>query len=175
MTATEETTKTASKPAIIESLRAFIAQRSGIEWANYSSGDYKTSRAAFMGDYRPILKHGRHARQLLRAVELRDSITAEDLIAASARAFSGRLTIKVRADGAVGIDYCTGQYFPTEYRSAACAVLAAALWNYWRANMPEPTKGKDGGDLYNGLSAGDWIRRQAFREFGRGIASVWFS
>lgn len=170
MTATETKPTTATKAAIIQSLRAFIAQRSGLDWRDYS-GD----RAALMGDYRPILKHGRHARQLLRAVELRDSITADDLIEASRHAFSGRLAIKVREDGAVAIDYCAGQYFPTEYRNAACAVLASALWAYWRANMPAPTKAKDGSDRYDGLSAGDWLRRQARREFGRGIASAWFS
>lgn len=50
-----------------EALRTFINQRSGIEW----------SREAFLGDYRPILKYGRHARERLRAVELRESITAD--------------------------------------------------------------------------------------------------
>lgn len=154
-----------TKSTTIEALRAFIAQRSGIEYADYGE------RESFMGDYRPILKHGRHARALLRAVELRDSITADDLIEASGRAYSGRLTIKVRDDGKVAIDYCTGQYFPTEYRNAACAVLASALWTYWSKNIPE----KDDSERYAGLTAGDWLRRQARREFGRSIAATWFS
>ena len=46
------------------------------------------------------------------------------------RAFSGRLSW----DGA-SLSYCTGQYYPTEYRLAAAAVLRAALWDYWRANV----------------------------------------
>lgn len=175
MIATVKQSTTATKTAILHALRAFIAQRSGIEFANYQSGDWKASRAAFMGDYRPILKHGRHARELLRAVELRDSITADDIIEASRHAFSGRLTIKVREDGAVAIDYCAGQYFPTEYRNAACAVLASTLWSYWRANMPTPTTGRDGSQLYDGMSAGDWLRRKARQEFGRGIAAQWFN
>lgn len=171
MTATEQTTVTASKPAVIAALRAFIAQRSGLDWRDYA-GD----RASLMSDHRPILKHGRHARQLLRAVELTDTITAEDLIEASKRAFSGRLTLKVRDDGAVAVEYCTGQYFPTEYRNAACAVLASALWYYWRAHcMPAPKVDASGIDTYGGLSAGDWLRRYARREFGRSIAAAWFS
>lgn len=30
------------------------------------------------------------------------------------------------------LDYCTGQYWPTEYRKAACAVLASAVWSWMR-------------------------------------------
>lgn len=165
-------TKVPTRAALLNALRAFIAQRSGIDYR-----DYGGERAAFMGDYRPILKHGRHARQLLRAVELRDSITAEKIIEASNRAFSGRLQFKIREDGAVAVDYCTGQYFPTEYRNAVCAVLAACLWDCWRENMPAPDAkpDSDGNPRYDGLSAGDWLRRQARREFGRGIADAWFS
>jgi hypothetical protein len=145
------------KQQMIAALRAFINQRSGIEFANYQSGDWKQSRACFMGDYRPILKHGRQARTMLRAVELRDSITAR-MIQAATRAYCGRLQI-VERDGAVGVDYTTGQYFPTEYRSAACAVLATVLWDYWQPDC----------------KTGDEIRKQARREFGRAIAAKWFN
>lgn len=174
----------AKKQMIIHALRAFIGQRSGIDFRDYQCGNYQDSRRAFNGDYLPILRHGRHARQLLREVELRESITAEDLIEAS-RAFSGRLQFKFSAGGATcAVDYCTGQYFPTEYRSAACAVLASALWAYWRESMPEPKTRQHGGAdnlpmqtvmTYDGLSAGDWLRRKARRELGRSIAAKWFN
>lgn len=75
-----------------EALRRFINQRSGIDGRNYG-----LSREAFMGDYRPILRHGKHARQMLRFVELRDSITAEMLKEATG-AFSGRLQFIERGD-----------------------------------------------------------------------------
>lgn len=185
METTQIETQTPTKPskvALCHALRLFINQRSGIDGREYGG-----SREAFMGDYRPILLHGKHARTLLRAVELRDSITAEDLIKASEQAFSGRLTFVFKGDK-VGVDYCTGQYFPTEYRNAACAVLASALWAFWRSNMPEPKTVQHGKKFkvtlnppigteqtYDGLSAGDYLRRQARREFGRGIASKWFS
>lgn len=152
------TMKLTKKQQMIEALRAFIAQRSRIEFANYQSGDWQQSRAAFMGDYRPILLHGKHARELLRSVELRDSITAENLKDAT-RAYSGRLQFVEREDGAVAVEYTTGQYFPTEYRNAACAVLALCLWDYWRADC----------------QTGDEIRKKARKEFGRGIASKWFN
>lgn len=178
-----------SKAAILEALRAFAAQRSGIDYADYGEP------SSFMTDCRRILKDGREARALLRAIELRDSITAEDLIEAT-RAFSGRLQITTTdaithdplPDGKVGVSYVTGQYFPTEYRAAVCAVCASALWTYFRANMPAPDAAKRTVSVgtgtfrheyetesYGGLTAGDYLRKQARREFGRGIASRWFN
>ncbi len=142
-----------SKQAIINALRVFINQRSGIDFANYGE------RQSFMGDYRPMLKHGRYARQLLRFVERCDSITDKMLLDAS-RAFSGRLQFIERGDK-VGVDYTTGQYFPTEYRKAACAVLTTAIWDWLRDACECKT--------------GDDIRKAARREFGRGIASTWFN
>jgi hypothetical protein len=141
------------KEQMIVAMRAFVAQRSGIEWANYGG-----SREAFMSDYRPMLRAGRDARVLLAAVSGRDSITKDNLLTAT-RAYSGRLQI-VERNGGVMVDYCTGQYFPTEYRKAACAVLATALWDYASAQ---------------GYKTGNDIRKWARAEFGRGIASRWFN
>jgi hypothetical protein len=39
------------------------------------------------------------------------------------------------------LDYTTGQYWPTEYRRAAAAVLASALWSYWRDCVPATPAG----------------------------------
>jgi hypothetical protein len=144
------------KEQMIEAMYKFINQRSGIDFRNYDTGDYKRTREAFNSDYRPMMRHGKQARMMLRAVELRDGITAERLKEAS-RAYSGRLQFMER-DGGVAIEYTTGQYFPTEYRSAACAVLAQCLWDYWRPDC----------------KTGDEIRKQAAREFGRVIAATWF-
>ena len=163
------------KQQIIATLRAFVAQRSGMDWHNY--GDVTSYRA----EQRAITRDGKEARELLRAIEWRDSITADDIIAASKRAYSGRLSIVERDDGAVAIDYCAGQYFPTEYRKAVCAVCAAVLWDYTRDQcMPEPVlmhNSETGETLhrYNGMRQGDYIRAQFRREYGRGIASRWFN
>jgi hypothetical protein len=168
------------KQTICAMLRVWINQRPGLDFANY--GDIKTYRSAL----RSITKDRAEALQLLRAVELRDSITAEMMVAAFPRAYSGRLRLEKREkDGKWVLDYCTGQYWPTEYRRAACAVLASVLWDWVRStSMPQPTYKQHGSaddrpmrteELYDGISAGDWLRRYFRREFGRGIASRWFS
>jgi hypothetical protein len=138
------------KSTIINALRAFIAQRPNLDPRNY--GDDPSYRA----EYRAILRDKHAAEALLRACEWRDGITAAHLIAATRAAWSGRLTI--RDDGA--IDYCTGQYWPTEYRRAVCAVLSSALWDYFRGDC--------------GCKTGDDIRRTARRELGAAIARRWF-
>ena len=176
-----------NKQLIIDALYKWIRQRPGLEYVNY--GDVSCYRS----ELRSITRDSHDARVLLRAVELRDSITAHDIVDASRHAFSGRLEIVqgyqvngkgffsstgaaqqaankylpaiVAIEPAVKIDYCTGQYWPTEYRKAVCAVLASALRNRKRADMPDDT-----GDL----SHGDWLRDQFRREYGIGISKRWF-
>lgn len=149
--------KPVKKEQVIGAIRAFAEQRSGIDFRHYQSGNWKESRRCFMGDYRPMLRAGRDARVLLAAVSGRDAITAE-AIQAGTRAYAGRLQL-VERDGAVAVDYCTGQYFPTEYRQAACAVLGTVLWDYAVAS---------------GYDTREKIQKWARQEFGRGIASRWF-
>lgn len=163
------------KQQIIAAMYAFIGQRAGLEFGNY--GDVKAYRA----EQRAITKDRHDARQLIRDVELRDSISADDILAAAKGAYSGRLVIVQRADGAIGIDYCTGQYFPTEYRKAVCAVMSAVLWAWKRDQcMPAPTlhHNSETGETverYKGLRAGDYLRAGFKREYGRGLAARWFN
>lgn len=140
------------KQQIIDSLHTFVRQRPGLEYGNY--GDPVSYRA----EVRAIGRDLTQARQLLRYVELRDSITGADIIEASKSAYSGRLTINVDAT----IDYCTGQYFPTEYRKAACAVLSQAIRVWYRTCISDTAK------------PGDYLRANLKREFGRGM-SRWFN
>ena len=140
-----------NKQTIIETLDAFIRQRPGLEFGNY--GDVKSWRS----EMRAITRDLHHARELLRAVARRDSITADDILRAGA---TGRLTLTQQERG-VRIDYCTGQYFPTEYRRAACSLLSSLLWSYWRDDMAEPT--------------GDKIRAEARRSLSRAVARRWFN
>jgi hypothetical protein len=124
------------KEAIIRALERFIRQRPGLEFCNY--GDITSYRA----EVRSITKDLRQARELLNAVAQRDSITADDIIAAAKSSFSGRLTIAARPCSPdahlFAIEYCTGQYWPTEYRRAVAAVCAGALWERKRQDMPAP-------------------------------------
>ncbi len=126
------------KQALIDALDKFVNQRSGLEFANY--GDAKS----FRSEQRSITKDLHDYRALRAQVESHGTLAA-DMILDAQRAFSGRLSFKdISArydDGSIyyvfKIEYCTGQYFPTEYRKAACAVLASALWEWTREHaMP---------------------------------------
>jgi hypothetical protein len=120
-----------TKIQILALLRAHINSRPGLEFANY--GDMKLYRA----EARSIARQKRDALTLLRAVEWRDSLTAAHLVDGF-RAFSGRLKLETRDDGTHALSYCVGQYYPTEYRAAAAAVLASVLWDLMRESMPKP-------------------------------------
>lgn len=147
------------KQQIVTGLEHWIAQRPGLEFANY--GDI----ANYRQEMRRITKQRHDAQTLLLAVS-NSAITGEELLAAFPRAFSGRLRCEQLPDGRVTFDYCTGQYWPTEYRAAACAVLAQALWEYHRedyaATATDPER------------PGDAIHRNFKRRFGNRIASMWF-
>lgn len=137
------------KEKIVNVLRAWVNQRPGIDPRDY--GDY----ASYRSESRRVTSQKHDAEELLRAVEL-SGMTAEDL-KAGFHAFSGRLQLTEK-DGEYKLDYCTGQYFPTEYRLAACAVLSSALWDYYR--MPEDT--------------GDSLRARFQRIFGKKMQKKWF-
>ena len=139
------------KSTIIAALDAWIRQRPGLEFGNY--GDVSAYRA----EVRSIGKDLQHARALLRYVEWHDSITAEMILSA---AQSGRLSIVVDGNK-VRVDYCTGQYWPTEYRPAVCRLLSSVIWDWMRANDPR--------------RSGEMIRKAASREFGTSIAQRWFA
>jgi len=142
------------KPQIISALYTFAHKRPQLEYGNY--GDPSSYRA----EARAITKDLHHARKLLAHVE-RSGITAQELVDASFQAFSGRLTIipaNTYSDE-IRIDYCAGQYFPAEYRKAVCAVLARALWNYWRSDFNDPQR----------------IRNTARLVLGKPLASAYFN
>jgi hypothetical protein len=158
------------KTQIIQALDSWIRQRPGLEFGNY--GDW----TAYRSEMRSIGKDLQHARAMLNYVAWHDSITAEMILDA---AQSGRLSIKAEGDK-VTIDYCTGQYWPTEYRPAVCRLLSSVIWHWMRDNMPKPVtmhNSETGEDVHriDGLRIGDYLRRQAFRELGASISRRWFT
>lgn len=158
------------KTQIVLALSAWVSQRPGLEYGNY--GDVSSYRA----ELRSIGKDLQHARALINYVAWHDSITAEMILDA---AKSGRLSIVVKGD-TVAIDYCTGQYWCTEYRPAVCRLLSSVIWYWMRGNMPkgELRHNSETGETferYDGLRAGDYLRRQASRELGTSIARRWFA
>jgi hypothetical protein len=131
-------------------LSTFVAQRSGIDYRNYGG-----SREAYMSDYRPMLQAGKDARAMLAYVSRSHTITP----AMWADAMRGT---RLEYDTATGrFEYTTGQYFVTEYRAAACRLLASLLFERARDE--------------NGRVDRDKLRTFARRELGRGIARRWFS
>lgn len=166
----------ANKQEICALLGAFVNQRPGLDFNNY--GCAKSYRA----ELRSITRQRADALKLLRAVELRESISAKDLIEPFQTAYCGRLSL-VENKGKPALDYCTGQYYPTEYRAAVCAVLARCLWEWVRVDcMPKGrlVHNSETGDTFErygpkDLRAGDFIRDFFKREFGRGIQSRWFN
>ncbi len=184
------------KRAIVDALYAWINQRPGLDPANYfCGGDWRENRRNYDSERRRILRQRNDALRLLRQVELIDSISADDLLAAFQGAFSGRLSCKVEPVYTSGklnvvpghvtgytaeIDYCTGQYWPTEYRVAAAAVLASALWTWKRDKcMPDSTlhHNSETGEIvkrYQGKCAGDWLRDSFRREFGAAFQKRYF-
>ena len=133
---------TSMKQTIIDNLRAFVGQRSGIDFRNYGSRD------SAIDDYRKILRHGRIARRLLREIEV-GGYSTEELRESARRRFSGRLSV----DDSGAVSYCAGQYFPTEYRLSVCVVLFDAIQ---RAYVRR----------YNADA-----RRRMVSQFGRGIVN----
>lgn len=148
--------KPATKETILAALRAWIDQRPGLEYVNY--GDPVSYRAELRG----ITRDKRDAQIFLTAVEL-SPVTVDQLKEGFQGAYSGRLTWKEDGKGGGRLSYCTGQYWPTEYRKAACAVLAAALWDEARESLPKDTP-----------QQGNVMRARFKRLFGRSIQKRWF-
>lgn len=179
------------KTLILEALHKWVAQRPGFEPGNYD-------RAGYRSDSRRVTQQRHDFDRMALSVATLQEITADDLIAAFA-AFSGRLSLMRRDSAgekvivhardtfdAVELDYCTGQYWCTEYRAAACAVLALALWACQRKSLPAPEYRQHGSaakppmrtEVVYGprkLSAGEWLRASFRNWYGRGIQSRWFS
>lgn len=153
----------AESPAIV-ALTAFAAQNPGLEFANY--GEVSSYRSEARG----IAKDWHRFVAALKEASLY-GVTDADVIAASKHAFSGRLTWTGK-----GWDYCTGQYWPTEYRAAAATVLESATHAKKQAeaeaNPPAPVAAfKTIAEVkaQNAASGGCWFDRGSMRFFGTRI------
>ena len=139
---------TPNKLALIQLLTKWVHQRPGLDRTNYGRV------ANYRAEIRSIGLQLNDARALLRAVE-GSGITAEQLVE---RLKTGRLNLR---DSGEELDYCTGSYWPTEYRVAVCRVCADLLWAYVRESYPH----FDGTEL----------RRYMSRWFGKGLQKRWFN
>ena len=154
------------KARIFEALDGFVNQRPGLDPRDYGGGP--DGLRCYRSESRSITKDLHNYYAIRNEVIWRDSITADMLIDSFERAFSGRLSISMSRwaslveDGdKVTLNYCAGQYMPTEYRKAACAVLANAWWSTTRKDCPveyDP-------DAPANKSPGQWMRDTAKRTF----------
>lgn len=151
------TADTLTRAELLQRLERFIAQRPGFDPANYGDS------ASYRADARTATRQLNDARAMLAAISWRESITADTIRAALRN--GGRLTL--RDDGT--LDYCTGQYWPTEYRAGVCRVLASILWDYWRECARFPRMTPEGRRI-----TADSIRTEARLNLGRSIADRWF-
>lgn len=136
---------------ILRALDRMVSSRPGFDFANY--GD----RASYMADLRPVTRDLEIARTLMLAVEWRSSSIDADAMKAELRSGSRLSWDSDKRE----LSYCAGQYYPVEYRAAACRALASMLWTAKQEGYPN----LDGHGL-----------RAAFRrEFGRGIANRYFN
>lgn len=112
-----------TKPEILCALRSWVAQRPRLEFCNYGDA------TAYRSEMRRITRQRHDAEALIRFVELADSITAADL----EHELDGRCRLSLMADRDE-LEYCTGQYWPVEYRAAACRVLSQVIWEWFEGD-----------------------------------------
>ena len=146
--------------SLVNQLADFVNKRPQLEWANYGdSYYYGQDRSKVTRQLQDFRKLRAYVLGLQESGVPMDSYIKE----ASQMAFSGRLTF---TDS--GIEYCTGQYWSVEYRAAACAVLASAIWTHEREYL-----GRYETDYWK--VDGDTMRKHLRDIFGRGIASRWLN
>lgn len=167
---------------ILNAVERFINQRSGMDWRDY--GTDADGRKAYQSEARSIAKDRREALAALRearAVRVDGGL----LLEAFKRAFSGRLEWVPAPCNSLGVttglikghlSYTTGQYFPTEYRKAARAVLESYVASVKAADnaaKPKTFFYTSIADVRaaNAAIGGHWFERGSMRFFNSVIES----
>jgi len=109
------TSFTSESHPVLVALIDYAAQRPGLDIRNYGTWQSYRAEAAW------ITRQWHTICNLVR-IASHYGVTDEQIIEASHTAYSGRMAWDGRE-----WDYCTGQYWPTEYRQAVAAVLRHAL------------------------------------------------
>jgi hypothetical protein len=120
-----------AQPQTLRMLAAYAAKNPGLDFRDYCS-DYRdiNGRAAYFSEARSITNDLRRVREaILSAYYV--GVTDDDLIECSK---GERLTIE-RMPGGFDLDYCVGQYWPTEYRGAVVRLLHRATHKAARRNL----------------------------------------
>ena len=148
----------ATKDNALTLLIQFANQRPGLDFADY--GDI----SAYRSESREITKDLHDFRELLSLANWRGIPNLSELVYLELCNKSGRLCINDAGD----LEYTTGQYFPTEYRPAACRVLRNIIWRHYTNEMlpNEPNQA---------YPTGDDIRRAVRRFLSRRAAKNYFN
>lgn len=122
----------------------YAAQNPGLEYGNY--GD----PVSYNAESRSIRKDWARVCEAVQEAA-RAGVGDKEVIEAAPQAFSGRLTWKVKFNPdsstnpafAGSWDYCTGQYWPTEYRKAVASVLERATHSLLQSKPIEPLPSRE--------------------------------
>jgi hypothetical protein len=189
---------------IFDALATFIKQRPGLDPANYGCApgqtpDFKQRMEAWRSYRSELRSISRDRQRALAALDEARGLTPAqpDLLLDSFRAFSGRLSwvtdavvkqgrgtvenpyvpATMETTGSKGhLEYTAGQYFPTEYRRAAAAVLEAyvSAWaRWWSEQHPQTFTYRTMDDVIaaNKSVGGHWFDRDTMRFFKTRIES----
>ena len=120
-----------AQPQTLRMLAAYAAKNPGLDFRDYCS-DYRDTngRAAYFSEARSITNDLRRVRQAILSAYYA-GVTDDDLVECSK---GERLTIE-RTAGGFDLDYCVGQYWPTEYRGAVARLLNRAAYKAARRNL----------------------------------------
>jgi len=141
---------------IIDKLVKFVNQRPGLDFCNY--GDI----SAYRSESREITKDRQDFFELFTLASRR----VENL-EAKLTAYLTNTSDRLQINNEGQLTYCTGQYFPTEYRPAANRVLRSLIWDSYRDE-----KDSEGKDVYQD---GNEIRKAIRRNISRRVAKNYFS
>lgn len=124
-----------AQPQTLRLLAAYAAKNPGLDFRDYCRDwQDKDGRAAYFSDARSITKDLDRVRKAILSAYYA-GVTDDDLVECSQ---GERLTIE-RTAGGFDLDYCVGQYWPTEYRGAVARLLNRAAYKAARRNLAEVT------------------------------------
>lgn len=152
-TTTTTTGQTLAAPSVLysELLWDFAHKRPGFDLADYGGG--RDGFKYYRQDYRRALADLHAFRELFYLAQRRHGSNFAEAVHRELLRTSGRLTISEY--NPAKLQYITGQYFPTEFRAAACRLLVNLIWNDYmkeRNTSGEPVY-KDGHAIRKAIQA----------------------
>lgn len=118
-------------PALV-ALVDYAAQNPGLDYRNYGEPtSYNAESRSIRKDWVRVCEAVQEAA--------RAGVGDKEIIEAAPQAFSGRLVWVIPGPNVLGEwQYCTGQYWPTEYRKAVASVIERATHSLLQSKPVEP-------------------------------------